>query len=185
MKNKWTTEEDNFLKENYEKYGAKWVSNELNRSINTVRAKASLNNLKYINIDVKYEENEDFAVQLAKNNLPKYGYSPEQILQVEEIISSTKHGTKPKNLLEQIMCDADHDYLGRPDYFIISTKLRIEMENYGKSMSDEEWLKFQLHYLENVHRFHTETSQNIRLQGKKLRIEELKHQLDVLSKNQA
>jgi hypothetical protein len=58
------------------------------------------------------------------------------------------------------------------------------MENYGKSMSDEEWLKFQLHYLENVHRFYTETSQNIRLQGKKLRIEELKHQLDVLTKNQ-
>jgi hypothetical protein len=57
MKNKWTTEEDNFLKENYEKYGAKWVSNELNRSINTVRAKASLNDLKYINIDIKYEEN--------------------------------------------------------------------------------------------------------------------------------
>jgi class 3 adenylate cyclase/predicted metal-dependent HD superfamily phosphohydrolase len=134
---------------------------------------------------LRYDDNEDFAIQLAKNNLPKYGYTPEQILQVEEIISSTKHGAKPKNLLEQIMCDADHDYLGRPDYFIVSAKLRIEMENYGKSMNDEEWLKFQLHYLENVHRFYTETSQNIRLQGKKLRIEELKQQLDVLTKNQA
>lgn len=75
------------------------------------------------------------------------------------------------------MCDADHDYLGRADYYNVAKKLRLEMENYGKSMTEKEWIKFQLEYLENIHRFYTETAQNIRVQGKKYRIAELKQQL--------
>ena len=47
-------------------------------------------------------------------------------------------------------------------------------------MSELEWIKYQLHYLENVHRYHTETAKNIRLQSKKVRITELKEQLEHL-----
>lgn len=126
---------------------------------------------------LRYDDNEQFAMQLAQSNLPRFGYTPEQITKVKQIIASTRHGAKPKNLLEQIMCDADHDYLGRADYYNVAKKLRLEMENYGKSMTEKEWIKFQLEYLENIHRFYTETAQNIRVQGKKYRIAELKQQL--------
>lgn len=126
---------------------------------------------------LRYDDNEQFAMQLAQSNLPRFGYTPEQITKVIQIIASTRHGAKPKNLLEQIMCDADHDYLGRADYYNVAKKLRLEMENYGKSMTEKEWIKFQLEYLENIHRFYTETAQNIRVQGKKYRIAELKQQL--------
>ena len=47
-------------------------------------------------------------------------------------------------------------------------------------MNDLEWVEFQLHYLEKVHRYHTETAKNIRLQSKKVRIAELKEQLKLL-----
>jgi adenylate cyclase len=123
---------------------------------------------------LRYDDNEEFAMQLAKSNLPRFGYTPSQIKKVIQIIASTRHGAKPTDLLEQIMCDADHDYLGRADYYTVSQKLRIEMENYGKSMSEKEWMTFQLTYLENTHRYFTETAQNIRVQGKKHRIAELK-----------
>lgn len=126
---------------------------------------------------LRYDDNEQFAMQLAQSNLPRFGYTPEQITKVIQIIASTRHGAKPKNLLEQIMCDADHDYLGRADYYNVAKKLRLEMANYGKSMTEKEWIKFQLEYLENIHRFYTETAQNIRVQGKKYRIAELKQQL--------
>lgn len=126
---------------------------------------------------LRYDENEKFAMQLAQSNLPRFGYTPEQIKKVIKIIASTRHGAKPKDLLEQIMCDADHDYLGRADYYNVSKKLRMEMENYGKSMSDKDWIEFQLDYLENSHRYYTETAKNIRVQGKKYRIAELKQQL--------
>lgn len=131
---------------------------------------------------VEYHHNETFGITMAENALPKFGYSEEHIKVVRSIIASTASNTKPSNLLEQIMCDADHDYLGRADYFTVAKKLRVELENYGQSMTEIEWIEFQLNYLEKVHRFYTETAKNIRLQAKKSHIEELKQQLKELKK---
>jgi hypothetical protein len=55
-KNKWSNEEEKILIEHYVDYGAKWVSDKLSRSINTVRIKASYNGLSFNNIDGKYKE---------------------------------------------------------------------------------------------------------------------------------
>jgi len=127
---------------------------------------------------VTNSENEQFAIQLAKNNLPKFGYSPSQINQISEIISYTKKDSEaPISILQKIMQDADHDYFGRDDYHEIAFKLRTEIENYGKTMNDKEWLLFQLDYLEKTHQYFTETSKNTRLKNKKNRIEELKTML--------
>lgn len=131
---------------------------------------------------VEYLHNEPFGITMAENALPKFGYSEEHISVVRSIIASTASNKKPNNLLEQIMCDADHDYLGRADYFTVAKKLRIELENYGQTMSEIEWIEFQLNYLEKVHRFYTVTAKNIRLQAKKAHIEELKQQLKELKK---
>ncbi len=120
--------------------------------------------------------NECFAINFAKLNLPKFGYSEEQIETVIKIIEATQHDNKrPKTLLEQIMCDADHDYFGRADYYAVSKKLRIENENFGKIMTENEWVEYQLNYLENIHQYYTETAKNIRSQGKTMRIQELKN----------
>ena len=126
---------------------------------------------------LKYDSNEDFAIHLAEDNLPQFGYSEDQIAQISSIISSTRHNTIPQTLLEQIMCDADHDYLGRPDYYNVAKKLREETVNYGIEMSEKEWLQFQLNYLEKEHRYFTETAKNIRLHGKKARMEEMRERL--------
>jgi hypothetical protein len=55
------------------------------------------------------------------------------------------------------------------------------MANFGKSMEEKEWIEFQLKYLENTHRYHTETAKNIRVQGKKSRIAELQTELAMLT----
>lgn len=120
-----------------------------------------------------YHDNEQFGIQLVKNELPRFGYSSEQIEIICNIIASTIHGVEPKTLLEMIMRDADHDYLGRPDYLIVAKKLRQELSNYGKEMNDVEWIDFQLDYLKNTHRYFTDTAQNIRGRSKDLRIQEL------------
>jgi adenylate cyclase len=126
------------------------------------------------------EGNEEIAIKLMRNELPNFGYTEEQITKTAAIIRATIKGTTPTSLLEMIMCDADHDYLGRADYHSVASKLRIELEDQGKSMTDKEWVQFQLDYLEGEHKFHTETARNIRLPGKKRRIEELKVQLSNL-----
>ena len=131
---------------------------------------------------LQYDKNEDFAIQLAQNNLPVFGYSEEEIKIISKIIGATRSNTEPVTLLEKIMCDADHDYLGRPDYSFIANRLRIELESEEKEMNDIEWIEFQLHYLENVHFYFTETAKNIRQIGKEARIAELKNQLAVATK---
>lgn len=123
---------------------------------------------------LRYFDNEEFGINMAQTELNKFGYSPEQIKIVSEIISSTRREAQPKTLLQMIMCDADHDYLGRADYHNVAKTLRNELANFGKEMSELEWIDFQLEYLENVHIFHTQTSKNIRERGKQARISELK-----------
>lgn len=122
------------------------------------------------------KDNELFAINLVKANLPKFGYNASQIQQIIQIIEATQHNNhnKPSTLLEKIMCDADHDYFGRADYYAVSKKLRMELENYGIEMTNKEWVIYQLNYLENMHEFYTDTAKNIRQYGKNLRIQELK-----------
>lgn len=129
---------------------------------------------------LQYHSNEEFAVTMAMDSLPGFGYSEEQTKTVVDIIRSTASGRTPQTILQQIMCDADHDYLGRADYYNVVKKLRMEMENFDEFMSEEDWIEFQLNYLENIHRYFTETARNIRLQGKKARIAELREQLTSL-----
>lgn len=122
---------------------------------------------------VQYNDNEEYAIKMANNILPYFGYNEEEIKIIVEIIEVTKAGKKPQTVLQQIMCDADHDYLGRADYYQVVKKLREELENQEIFMSEKEWIDFQLKYLENKHEFFTETARNIRQGGKKARILEL------------
>ncbi|MDH4474053.1 MAG: adenylate/guanylate cyclase domain-containing protein [Fluviicola sp.] len=124
-----------------------------------------------------YHRNELHGVRMMEQSLPKYGYDPEQIAAIRAMILATSSGNEPITLLEQIMCDADHDYLGRADYYMVAEKLREEIAIFGTTMTEEEWLSFQLTYLQNDHRFYTSTSKNIRERGKQNRIAELKTKL--------
>jgi len=58
---------------------------------------------------IDYDTHEEMAVKLAREILPEYQYSDEQINLISELIMSTKLPPQPKSLLEEIMCDADLD----------------------------------------------------------------------------
>ena len=113
--------------------------------------------------------------------LPNFGYSQKQIEIIATIINSTKPSVKPTNILEEIMSDADYDYLGRSDYNVIANKLREEMTLYGYNFSEIEWVNYQLNFLENKHKFYTSTAQNIREIGKRNTINKLKLSLENLT----
>lgn len=128
-----------------------------------------------------YHRNELHGVRFMEKSLPKYGYNQKQINQIRAIILATGSEFKPTNLLEEIMCDSDHDYLGRADYYSVVTRLREEMAIYGTTMTEEEWLNFQLYYLEKEHTFYSITAKNIREKGKQNRIAELKEKTTILN----
>jgi len=69
---------------------------------------------------VSYDDHEYQGTLLAREMLPGYGYTEDQINRICSIVMSTKLPPKPTDLLEQIICDSDLDYLGRSDFIPVS-----------------------------------------------------------------
>jgi ligand-binding sensor domain-containing protein/class 3 adenylate cyclase/predicted metal-dependent HD superfamily phosphohydrolase len=124
----------------------------------------------------QYDANEPVGARMATEILPKYGYTPEQVKQVEALIYATRIPHKPNNLLEQIICDADLDYLGRDDFFEISDTLRRELREHGKIDSDRTWDEIQVKFL-NMHKYFTDSAIKLRQADKLKHLEIIKQRL--------
>jgi len=122
---------------------------------------------------IGYDEHEYNGTKLAKEYLPDYNYSPEQIEKICELIMATKLPPSPKNLLESIMCDSDLDYLGRSDFIPVSNTLYKELKEQNKMGSLNDWNKIQVKFLSN-HHFFTQTGKNLREVNKQMQIERIK-----------
>ncbi len=124
----------------------------------------------------QYDNNEPIGARMASEILPKYGYTPEQVKIVEELIYATRIPHKPNNLLEEIICDADLDYLGRDDFFEISDTLRRELRDHGKINSDRLWDEIQVKFL-TQHKYFTKSAIKLRQEKKMKHLEIIKQRL--------
>jgi predicted metal-dependent HD superfamily phosphohydrolase len=125
----------------------------------------------------QYDENEPIGVRLAQEILPKYGYTQDHIDRIKELIYVTKIPHAPNNKLEEIICDADLDYLGRDDFHQIADKLRRELKEHGKIQSDKQWDEIQVKFLTS-HKYFTKTAKKTRLKKKLANLEEVKARLE-------
>jgi len=111
------------------------------------------------------KDHEEESCRIARENLPLYGYKPNEIELICGMIMATKIPQSPKTFLEQIMADADLDYLGRDDFFTIGDKLFAELSVFGFLSSEDEWNRLQVRFLES-HNYFTQTALKLR-QAKK------------------
>src|SRR5690554_2123274 len=126
-----------------------------------------------------YESNEPIGAEMAKEMLPNFGYTKDQIEQVIELIEATKIPHSPKNKLEEIMCDADLDYLGRQDFYPIAETLRKELIEFGKIPDDDLfWYEMNVKFL-SAHSYFTDSAKARRAPEKLKRIEEFKAKIDL------
>lgn len=124
-----------------------------------------------------YEKNEPVGARMAEEILPNYGYSLQHIDQIKKLIYVTQIPHAPQNHLEEIICDADLDYLGRTDFHEIADKLRLELREHGKIDSDRKWDEIQVVFLTN-HKYFTETAKNSRDARKAQNLQEIKDRLE-------
>ncbi|QHT69753.1 HD domain-containing protein [Rhodocytophaga rosea] len=110
---------------------------------------------------VQYHNNEEVACQIASETLPGFNYLTNDIKIICHIILATRVPQNPQTHLEQIMCDADLDYLGRSDFFDITQTLKQEWMEFGIISSDEEWNQKQVYFFQQHHYF-TKTAQEKR-----------------------
>ncbi len=110
------------------------------------------------------QNHEEESCRLVREVLPGYEYAPEDIERICGMIRATKIPQRPTNLLEEILADADLDYLGRDDFYTVGEMLFKELINYGIVDNAADWNHLQVIFLESHHYF---TSTAIRLRQAK------------------
>lgn len=102
---------------------------------------------------IQSREHEKIGCDIVRQCLPEFNYSEEQIERICGMIMATRIPQTPHNILEEIIADADLDYLGRDDFWTIGNKLFGELQMYGILQSEDEWNKLQVGFLEKHHYF--------------------------------
>ena len=124
-----------------------------------------------------YKGHEEVSCQLAKEELPGYGLDENQIETICGMIRATKIPQTPHNRFEEILADADLDYLGREDFEVISNNLRLEFLEFGIVLNNLEWEVKQISFLES-HNYFTATSRRTRNTPKTKQILKLKKEFE-------
>ena len=120
-----------------------------------------------------YHEHEKHSCQIAQETLPQFNYTEGDIQRICTMIMATKIPQSPLAFCSKVLCDADLDYLGRDDFYIIGQSLFSELKTLKLVETKEEWNEIQIRFLES-HRFFTKTSQYARTPCKKEHLERLK-----------
>jgi uncharacterized protein len=129
------------------------------KSIILVKTAAMFHDAGFVkNVHAGHEQE---GCELARRILPAFDYSENDIEQICGMIMATKIPQSPSNLLEQIICDADLDYLGRNDFHKIANSLFRELNAYQLISDEVTWNRIQVSFL-NAHRYHTQTNQRQR-----------------------
>jgi predicted metal-dependent HD superfamily phosphohydrolase len=108
-----------------------------------------------------YTGHEEKSCMIAERELPGFGMSTAQINIICGMIRATKIAQHPETILEEIICDADLDYLGREDFFKTGKGLYQEFLQQQIVNNEKEWNELQIRFLENHHYF-TKTSLSTR-----------------------
>ena len=108
-----------------------------------------------------YAGHEIKGCELARQELPEYGVTAAQLDKICGMIMSTKIPQSPANKLEEIICDADLDYLGRDDFEEISNHLYKEFLEFGYVKDYDDWMRKQVGFFE-IHAYFTKSSHELR-----------------------
>ncbi|MBR5168784.1 MAG: HD domain-containing protein [Salinivirgaceae bacterium] len=121
-----------------------------------------------------YKDHEESGCEIAREYLPKFDYTPEQIDFICNLIMKTKLPPKPVTLLEQIICDADLDYLGRADFIPVSGNLYRELRERGAIEDDiDKWNMMQIKFIEG-HQYFTNSAKQMRDVNKNNQLEAIR-----------
>jgi len=122
-----------------------------------------------------YKDHELLGIQRTKEILPRYNYSNEQITKICDLIFATRMPPEPKNKLEEIICDADLDYLGRVDFVPVSNTLFKELvENEAIENNIQKWNNVQIDFI-SKHQYFTQSAKKLRDVNKHKQLENIRN----------
>lgn len=104
------------------------------------------------------ENHEQKGCEIATKALKGYGFEADSISKVCGMIMATKIPQSPTNLLEEILADADLEYLSTQNFEPISEMLFEEIKHFTPAFTREKWNEIQIDFL-SKHSYHTDFCQ--------------------------
>jgi uncharacterized protein len=138
------------------------ISQVVGDDLQLLRVGAAYHDIGFI---YRYQGHELASARLAAQILPDFGFNDELIERILGMIMATRLPQSPRNLLEELLVDADLDILGRNDFFKGSLKLRFELALYGRPTNEKQWYQEQLNFLKG-HFYFSDAAKSIRDAGK-------------------
>ena len=114
-----------------------------------------------------HENHEAASCAIADDFLTERGCDRKTIEKIQSLIMATQRGYEPKNLMEEIVRDADCSHFGSDSYIETSELLREELSKLGiAEYSQKEWRDMNIEMLGTEHRFYTQYAQDNWQKGK-------------------
>ena len=101
------------------------------------------------------ENHENESCSIAKKSLRKFGLAKEDIDKILGMIMATQIPQNPKTPLEEILADADLEYLATKHFIPFADLLYKEMRFSNKKLTRTKWNKIQRTFIKN-HHYHTD-----------------------------
>jgi uncharacterized protein len=124
------------------------------------------------------KNHEEKGCKIAKGYLEK-AYSNEELQKIQGMIMATKIPQSPTTLLENILADADLEYLGTDLFEKIGKTLFEELKHFNPDFTEQAWDELQLVFMQK-HHFHTEYCQKYREPKKQENLLTVKKRLGVV-----
>ncbi|HSF54647.1 MAG TPA: HD domain-containing protein [Algoriphagus sp.] len=100
------------------------------------------------------KDHEEKGCKIAESYLSK-SYSTEDLEKIYGMIMATKIPQSPTTLLENILADADLEYLGTDSFEKIGETLFEELKHFNPDFTEQAWDELQLVFMQK-HHYHTE-----------------------------
>lgn len=121
------------------------------------------NNLRLVKIaalchDIGFTQthinHEEIGCKIVRNHFKDYNLTSDEVKQICGMIMATKVPQQPKNLLEEILADADLEYLSTNKFKAIGNKLFLEQKHYNPNLTEQQWDTIQIAFLKK-HKYFT------------------------------
>lgn len=119
-------------------------------------------------------DHEESSCLIADEFLTREGYDPKGIEKIKGCILATKWNTKPTNLMEKIIRDADSSHFAQSSYIETTELLREELKLLGvENYSQKEWLKENIQVFRTNHQYYTDYAKEHWLEKKDKNLKKL------------
>lgn len=124
------------------------------------------------------DHHEEKSCRILRDMVARYNFPEEDLEKICGMIMATKIPQQPKTILEDIVADADLEYLGTDSFYPISQNLFREFRHYNPKLDIHRFNEIQVKFIKN-HKYHTEFCKQNREAKKQEHLEKLVQELQL------